>query len=210
MRPPALDSRPDRRAPTRWTCSREESEMSATVKMPPTWVVHLAWRIHRALYRVSGGRFLWTPASKRGWGALRLTAIGRKSGQERSVILGYIEDGDNLVTMAMNGWAEPARPPGSDRAPARWRDEEGARPGSRRGRARPPVATLARGREGRSRRLRRPAEHGDAGGGVGASGGVTRPGRRRASSRRENARRGPGGGPQGTDSGWMATRNRAD
>lgn len=80
--------------------------MSATVKMPPTWVVHLAWRIHRALYRVSGGRFLWTPASKRGWGALRLTAIGRKSGQERSVILGYIEDGDNLVTMAMNGWGE--------------------------------------------------------------------------------------------------------
>src|SRR5262245_1180849 len=29
---------------------------------------------------------------------------------ERSVILGYVEDGPNLVTMAMNGWAdgEPA------------------------------------------------------------------------------------------------------
>jgi deazaflavin-dependent oxidoreductase (nitroreductase family) len=41
---------------------------------------------------------------------MRLTTIGRRSGQERSVILGYFEDGPNLVTMAMNGWAdgEPA------------------------------------------------------------------------------------------------------
>jgi deazaflavin-dependent oxidoreductase (nitroreductase family) len=38
---------------------------------------------------------------------MRLTTIGRRSGQERSVILGYIEDGSNLVTMAMNGWADP-------------------------------------------------------------------------------------------------------
>jgi deazaflavin-dependent oxidoreductase (nitroreductase family) len=37
---------------------------------------------------------------------MRLTTIGRRSGQERSVILGYIEDGPNLVTMAMNGWGE--------------------------------------------------------------------------------------------------------
>ena len=74
--------------------------------MPPPWVVHTAWRVHRALYRLSGGRFLWTPASKRGWGALRLTAIGRTSGQERSVILGYLEDGPDLVTLAMNGWDE--------------------------------------------------------------------------------------------------------
>jgi deazaflavin-dependent oxidoreductase (nitroreductase family) len=41
---------------------------------------------------------------------MRLTATGRRSGQERSVILGYYEDGPDLVTMAMNGWgaAEPA------------------------------------------------------------------------------------------------------
>ena len=32
--------------------------------------------------------------------------IGRKSGQERSVIVGYIEDGPNLVLVAMNGWEE--------------------------------------------------------------------------------------------------------
>jgi deazaflavin-dependent oxidoreductase (nitroreductase family) len=66
----------------------------------------VAWRVHRALYRLSGGRFLWTPANKRGWGALRLTTTGRRSGKERSVIVGYIDDGPNLVTMAMNGWDE--------------------------------------------------------------------------------------------------------
>lgn len=41
---------------------------------------------------------------------MRLTTIGRRTGRERSAILGYYEDGPNLVTMAMNGWAdaEPA------------------------------------------------------------------------------------------------------
>ena len=74
--------------------------------VPPQWIVHTAWRAHRALYRLSRGRFLWSPSNKRGWGALRLTAIGRTSGQERSVIIGYVEDGANLVAVAMNGWDE--------------------------------------------------------------------------------------------------------
>jgi deazaflavin-dependent oxidoreductase (nitroreductase family) len=38
---------------------------------------------------------------------LRLKTIGRRSGKERVAILGYIEDGQNLVTPAMNGWADP-------------------------------------------------------------------------------------------------------
>ena len=85
-------------------------EATRPPKHPPPWFVHLAWRAHRALYRLSGGRFLWTTSNKRGWGALRLTTVGRKSEQERSVIIGYLEDGPNLVTLAMNGWgdAEPA------------------------------------------------------------------------------------------------------
>ncbi len=77
-----------------------------TAKLPPVWFKHMFWRVHRALYRLSGGRFLWASTSKRGWGALHLTAIGRRSGKERSVILGYLEDGPNLVTLAMNGWDE--------------------------------------------------------------------------------------------------------
>ena len=75
-------------------------------KTPPSWFVHTAWRVHRALHRLSGGRFLWTTADKRGWGALRLTTTGRRSGQERSVILGYLDDGPSLVTLAMNGWED--------------------------------------------------------------------------------------------------------
>jgi len=59
---------------------------------------------------VTRGRFgLWRP--KRGrWGTLRLTTTGRRTGRARQVVVGYWEDGPNLVTMAMNGWgeAEPA------------------------------------------------------------------------------------------------------
>jgi deazaflavin-dependent oxidoreductase (nitroreductase family) len=37
---------------------------------------------------------------------MRLTTIGRRSGRERNVIIGYLEDGPNLVALAMNGWDE--------------------------------------------------------------------------------------------------------
>lgn len=82
------------------------SKPVAAPKHPPRWFVHVAWRVHRALYKLSGDRFLWTTSNKRGWGALRLTTVGRKSGQERTVIVGYLEDGPNLVLLAMNGWDE--------------------------------------------------------------------------------------------------------
>ena len=75
-------------------------------KKPPAWFVHGAWRVHRALYKASGGHFLWSTSNKRGWGALHLTTIGRKSGKARSVIVGYLEDGPNPVLVAMNGWDE--------------------------------------------------------------------------------------------------------
>jgi deazaflavin-dependent oxidoreductase (nitroreductase family) len=78
---------------------------SKTARVPPRWFVRLAWHTHRGLYRVTGGRLgLWRPKENR-WGTMRLTTTGRRSGEERSVILGYYEDGPNLVTMAMNGWA---------------------------------------------------------------------------------------------------------
>ena len=75
-------------------------------RLPPRFVVVGAWFLHRALHRVTGGRRgLWPPKEKR-WGTLRLATLGRKSGRERSAILGYFEDGPNLVTLAMNGWSE--------------------------------------------------------------------------------------------------------
>lgn len=75
-------------------------------RLPPAWLKHLCWRGHRFFYRLTGGRVLWTPESKRGWGAMHLTTTGRKSGRQRSVIVGYIEDGSNPVVLAMNGWDE--------------------------------------------------------------------------------------------------------
>jgi len=38
---------------------------------------------------------------------MRLTTVGRRTGRERSAILGYFEDGPNLVALTVNGWAEP-------------------------------------------------------------------------------------------------------
>jgi deazaflavin-dependent oxidoreductase (nitroreductase family) len=81
-----------------------------TTRLPPRWFVEAFWRVHRAVVRATGGRLgLWRPKPD-GWGALRLTTTGRRSGEPRRVMVGYFEDGDNLVTMAMNGWgaAEPA------------------------------------------------------------------------------------------------------
>ena len=77
-------------------------------RMPPRWFVRAAWAFHRGYFRVTGGRRgLWKPKPGK-WGTMRLTTIGRKSGTERAAILGYYEDGQNLVTMAMNGWGEGA------------------------------------------------------------------------------------------------------
>ncbi len=75
-------------------------------KLPPAWFKHLFWRAHRALYRMLGARVLWTPESKRGWGAMHVTTVGRKSGQPRGVILGYVDDDSRPVVLAMNGWDE--------------------------------------------------------------------------------------------------------
>ena len=79
-------------------------------RLPPRWVKRRAWFLHRRVYRLTRGRLgLWRPKPD-GWGAMRVTVTGRRTGIDRSVILGYFEDGPALVTMAMNGWEaeEPA------------------------------------------------------------------------------------------------------
>jgi deazaflavin-dependent oxidoreductase (nitroreductase family) len=76
-------------------------------RLPPRWFVRTAWYVHRGLFRVTRGHVgLWRPKPNR-WGTLRLTTTGRRSGRPRSVMLGYVEDGPNYVTLAMNGWADP-------------------------------------------------------------------------------------------------------
>ena len=76
--------------------------------LPPRWFVRTAWLAHRAIYRVTGGRRgLTRPTVGGRFGMLRLHTVGRQSGKERIAILGYREEGPNLITLAMNGWATP-------------------------------------------------------------------------------------------------------
>jgi deazaflavin-dependent oxidoreductase (nitroreductase family) len=74
--------------------------------LPPRWFIRGAWFAHRALYRVTGGRVGLSRPKRERYGTMRLTTIGRRSGQDRSVIVAYFEDGADLVTTAMNGWAD--------------------------------------------------------------------------------------------------------
>jgi F420H(2)-dependent quinone reductase len=76
-------------------------------KLPPRWVIRTAWVVHRFLDRVTRGRAGVRPPTAKDWGMMRLRTVGRRSGAERIAILGYFEDGTNLVTMAMNGWGDP-------------------------------------------------------------------------------------------------------
>jgi deazaflavin-dependent oxidoreductase (nitroreductase family) len=76
-------------------------------RTPPRLVIRTFWLLHRAAYRITRGGFgLSRPVAGTKFGMLRLTTIGRRSGQSRAAIIGYFEDGPNLVTLAMNGWGE--------------------------------------------------------------------------------------------------------
>jgi deazaflavin-dependent oxidoreductase (nitroreductase family) len=81
------------------------------VRPVPRPLIRTFWNVHRGLYRITGGRFgLKRPVVGKNFGMLRLETVGRKSGEPRAAMVGYYEDGPNLVTMAMNGWGqtEPA------------------------------------------------------------------------------------------------------
>lgn len=82
-------------------------ESSRAPFLPPRIFIRAAWLVHRALYRITGGRRGLSPSTSDRWGTMRLTTVGRRTGRPRMAILGYFEDGPNLVTMAMNGWADP-------------------------------------------------------------------------------------------------------
>jgi len=75
--------------------------------LPPRWFVRGAWIAHRALLRVTFDRVGLSLPTPGRCGMLRLHTVGRRSGRPRAVVLCYIQDGDNLVTLAMNGWAPP-------------------------------------------------------------------------------------------------------
>ena len=80
-----------------------------TVTPVGRWVAKtFAARVDPFLYKVSGGRF--TSTGPLTIPQLTLTTIGRKSGKERTVQLGYTEDGADVLIVASNfgGTTHPA------------------------------------------------------------------------------------------------------
>ena len=93
--------------------------------LPPRWFISAAWVIHRAMYRLTRGRLGLRPATAKTWGMMRLTTVGRKSGQERKAILGYFEDGlqahpDTRVELTDGPRAVHGRAATPDERPRLW------------------------------------------------------------------------------------------
>ena len=74
-----------------------------------TTFMETIWRLHRFIYRASGGR---VGAAIGGMPVLLLITTGRRSGEPRPVTLTYFEDGDRLVVIGSNA--------GEDRHSAWW------------------------------------------------------------------------------------------
>ena len=65
------------------------------------WIAKtFAAKVDPAIYKISGGRF--TSTGPLTIPQLTLTTIGRKSRKERTVQLGYTEDGDDVLIVASN------------------------------------------------------------------------------------------------------------
>src|SRR5690606_19785201 len=127
-----------RRSTRSWEDAMSVTRPPNTPKLPPRRFVRGAWSVHRALYRVLPGKAgLWGPRGPR-WGTMRVTATGRKSGQPRSVILGYVEDGDDLVTLAITAGRTLNRRGGSTCKPTRKRRSSSSAASGGYGRARRP------------------------------------------------------------------------
>lgn len=77
----------------------------------PRAVYRASWVVDRVLDRLSGGRF---DDVRPGPPTLRLTTIGRTSGQPRENGVYYLADGERLVVVASNA--------GSGRDPGWWRN----------------------------------------------------------------------------------------
>jgi len=95
--------------------------------MPATrlsWRLRLAWRLHRWLYALSGGRI---GTSVNGMPVLMLTTRGRRSGDLRTVGLQYMAAGPACVVIGSYV--------GEDRHPAWWLNLQAE-----------PAATIRRGR----------------------------------------------------------------
>ena len=128
------------------------TEPQRPASLPPRWFIRSFWVVQRAVYSVTRGRFGLRSRDGRPLGH-DAAADGRaphaaRSGWPSSATSRTVPD---LVTMAMNGWAdaEPAwwlnlqAQPGRHRRPARWVARR-PRPCGGRGRAATPVGQVGR------------------------------------------------------------------
>ncbi len=78
-----------------------------SMKMRGTARARMMDRVHRFVYRASGGRLLGRFADDQGDSpVLLLTTTGRKTGKERTHPLLYLPDGDRFVVVASNSGAD--------------------------------------------------------------------------------------------------------
>ena len=73
------------------------------------WLLALITRVHRFVYRATGGR---VGGNLAGTQTLLLTTVGRRTGRERVTPLLFVRDGDDFVVVASNA--------GDARDPAWW------------------------------------------------------------------------------------------
>jgi deazaflavin-dependent oxidoreductase (nitroreductase family) len=83
------------------------AEPQRPASLQPRRFICTFWVAQRAVYSITRGRFGLRSAREDRWGMMCLRTVGRRTGEERKAILGYFEDGPDLVTIAMNGWADP-------------------------------------------------------------------------------------------------------
>lgn len=90
------------------------SESRARPRLPPRWFIRLFWFTHRRVYRLTGGRWgLWRPKPN-GWGAARLTVVGRRTDRSHEVPDGtHRQPGSNAAS-----WSATSR---MGRTSSRWR-----------------------------------------------------------------------------------------
>jgi deazaflavin-dependent oxidoreductase (nitroreductase family) len=86
----------------------ETAQPKRAPRLPPRWIIRTIWLLHRAALRITGRRFGLRTATAERAGYLQLTTNGRATGRKRRAIVAYIDDGPNLITLAMNGWGEAA------------------------------------------------------------------------------------------------------
>lgn len=67
--------------------------------LPRNALADVLWKIHRAIWALSGGRL---GAATAGLPVLDLTTIGRTSGEPRSALIHYLAHGDAFVVIGSN------------------------------------------------------------------------------------------------------------